>query len=79
MSLFAQVLRKGAMYHLSDSMTVRSAFAKVKAGYFLHVKMVAAEKDTHYYRDADRGKSSDKLPPMLEGIELALIAAFESY
>ncbi|XP_051217889.1 uncharacterized protein [Lolium perenne] len=64
-----QVRRKGAMYHLSDSMPVRSAFAKVKAGYFLHVKMVAAETDTRYSRDEGRGKSSDKLPPMLKGGE----------
>ncbi|KAM0912345.1 hypothetical protein ACQ4PT_012851 [Festuca glaucescens] len=68
-----QVLRKGAMYHLSDSMAVRSAFAKVKAGYFLHVKMAAAETDTHHCRDEDRGKSSDKLPPMLEGGEDAAV------
>jgi hypothetical protein len=58
------------MYHLSDSMVVRSAFAKVKAGYFLHVKMAAAEAGTHHCTDEDRGKSSDKLPPVLEGIEL---------
>uniref|UniRef100_A0ACD5URN8 Uncharacterized protein n=1 Tax=Avena sativa TaxID=4498 RepID=A0ACD5URN8_AVESA len=64
-----QVLRKGAMYHLSDSMPVRSAFAKVKAGYFLHVKMAAVETGTHYCRDEDRGKSSDKLPQMLKGGE----------
>uniref|UniRef100_A0ACD5V6P7 Uncharacterized protein n=1 Tax=Avena sativa TaxID=4498 RepID=A0ACD5V6P7_AVESA len=64
-----QVLRKGVMYHLSDSMPVRSAFAKVKAGYFLHVKMAAVETDTNYCRDEDRGKSSDKVPPMLKGGE----------
>jgi hypothetical protein len=60
-------------------MAVRSAFAKIKNGYFLHVKMAAAEKDTHYCRDEDRENSSDKIPPMLEGIELALTAAFEPY
>jgi hypothetical protein len=65
------------MYHLSDSMPVRSAFAKVKAGYFLHVKMVTAETDRRYSRDEDRGKSSDELPPMLKGIELALTITFE--
>ncbi|KQJ83218.1 microtubule-associated protein futsch isoform X1 [Brachypodium distachyon] len=54
-----EVLRKGARYHLSDSMAVRSAFAKVKAGCFLHVKMAAVERDTHYCRDGDRGKSSE--------------------
>jgi hypothetical protein len=65
------------MYHLSDSMPVRSAFAKVKAGYFLHVKMVAAETDTHYSREEGRGKPIGKLPPMLKGIELALTITFE--
>jgi hypothetical protein len=59
-------------------MPVRSAFAKVKAGYFLHVKMVAAETDRRYCRNEDRGKSSDKLPPMLKGTELALTATFEN-
>ncbi|KAF7017037.1 unnamed protein product [Triticum aestivum] len=53
-----QVLRKGAMYHLSDSMALRSAFSKVKAGCFLHVKMVAVATDSHYCRDEDRGRSS---------------------
>lgn len=51
------------MYHLSDSMIVRSAFAKVKAGCFLHVKMAAAVADAHCCRDApameDRGRSSE--------------------
>ncbi|TVU15451.1 hypothetical protein EJB05_38972 [Eragrostis curvula] len=37
-----QVHRKGALYHLSESMTVTSAFTRVKGGYFLHVKMVEA-------------------------------------
>lgn len=46
------------MYHLSDSMAVRSAFSKVKAGCFLHVKMVAVATDSHYCRDEDRGRSS---------------------
>uniref|UniRef100_A0A453C8U1 Uncharacterized protein n=5 Tax=Aegilops tauschii TaxID=37682 RepID=A0A453C8U1_AEGTS len=50
--------RKGAMYHLSDSMALRSAFSKVKAGCFLHVKMVAVATDSHYCRDEDRGRSS---------------------
>uniref|UniRef100_A0ACD5VHF5 Uncharacterized protein n=1 Tax=Avena sativa TaxID=4498 RepID=A0ACD5VHF5_AVESA len=68
-----QVLRKGAMYHLSDSMVVRSAFAKVKAGYFLHVKMTAAETDTRYCRDEGRRKSSAKLPTILEGGEDAAV------
>ena len=39
------------MYHLSDSMIVRSAFAKVKAGCFLHVKMAAAVADAHCCSD----------------------------
>lgn len=46
------------MYHLSDSMTVKSAFFKVKTGCFIHVKMVAGETDSHYTRDGDMGRSS---------------------
>ncbi|XP_044966912.1 dentin sialophosphoprotein-like [Hordeum vulgare subsp. vulgare] len=53
-----QVLRKGAMYHLSDSMAVKSAFSKVKAGCFLHVRMVALATASHYCRDEDRGRQS---------------------
>jgi hypothetical protein len=39
MFAFCQVHRKGALYHLSESMTVLSAFTRVKGGCFLHVKM----------------------------------------
>ena len=49
------------MYHLADSMVVKSAFAKVEGDYFLHVKMAAAETDTLYCRDEDRGRSSERL------------------
>ncbi|CAM0904123.1 unnamed protein product [Alopecurus aequalis] len=56
-----EVLRNGAMYHLCESMFVRSAFAKVEAENFLHVKMAAAETATQYCRDEDRRKSSERL------------------
>ncbi|TVU15495.1 hypothetical protein EJB05_39019, partial [Eragrostis curvula] len=42
-----QVHRKGALYHLSESMTVTSAFTRVKGGYFLHVKMAEAAASMH--------------------------------
>ncbi|TVU13453.1 hypothetical protein EJB05_40510, partial [Eragrostis curvula] len=42
-----QVHRKGALYHLSESMIVTSAFTRVKGGYFLHVKMVEAAASMH--------------------------------
>ncbi|XP_052150939.1 uncharacterized protein LOC127769397 [Oryza glaberrima] len=60
-----QVRRKGALYHLSDLMTIRSAFAKIKAGCFLHVKMTVVVTDSHCCRDTsmeDRGKSSEGCP-----------------
>ncbi|XP_062184283.1 uncharacterized protein LOC133888155 isoform X2 [Phragmites australis] len=48
-----QVRRKGALYHLSDLMTVTSAFTRIKGGCFLHVKMaaVAAAAATHCCQD----------------------------
>lgn len=57
--------RKGALYHLSDLMTIRSAFAKIKAGCFLHVKMTVVVTDSHCCRDTsmeNRGKSSEGCP-----------------
>ncbi|WVZ86173.1 hypothetical protein U9M48_033003 [Paspalum notatum var. saurae] len=46
-----QVRRKGVLYHLSDSMTLTSAFAKIKGGCFLHVKMEDAATPTHCCQD----------------------------
>ncbi|KAL5215289.1 hypothetical protein ABZP36_004441 [Zizania latifolia] len=61
-----QVRRKGVLYHLSDLMTVRSTFAKVNAGCFLHVKMTGAVIDTYCCIDSpsveDRGKSGEGCP-----------------
>jgi hypothetical protein len=53
-----QVRRKGQLYHLSDSMTVTSAFTKIKGGCFLHVKMTGAVEATHCCQDDGR-RSSD--------------------
>uniref|UniRef100_A0A0D9W6C9 Uncharacterized protein n=1 Tax=Leersia perrieri TaxID=77586 RepID=A0A0D9W6C9_9ORYZ len=61
-----QVRRKGELYHLSDTMTIRNAFAKIKSGCFLHVKMTVAVTDTHCCRVTssmeDRGRSSEGCP-----------------
>nr|CAB3487428.1 unnamed protein product [Digitaria exilis] len=53
-----QVRRKGVLYHLSDSMTVTSAFTKIKGGCFLHVKMTEAEAVARCCQDDGR-RSSD--------------------
>jgi hypothetical protein len=42
MFVFHQVRQKGALYHLSETMTVMGAFTRVKCGCFLHVKMAEA-------------------------------------
>ncbi|AQK44341.1 hypothetical protein ZEAMMB73_Zm00001d025712 [Zea mays] len=47
-----QVRRKGVLYRLSDSMTVMSAFTKIKGGCFLHVNMAEATAATHCCQDA---------------------------
>ncbi|KAL6838841.1 hypothetical protein ACP4OV_031277 [Aristida adscensionis] len=47
-----QVRRKRALYHLSDSMTVTSAFTRINGGCFLHVKMAAEAATTHCCQDA---------------------------
>ncbi|XP_062225957.1 uncharacterized protein LOC133924447 isoform X2 [Phragmites australis] len=46
-----QVLRKGVLYHLSDSMTVTSAFTRIKGGCFLHAKIAEAAAVTHCCQD----------------------------
>ncbi|KAF8703503.1 hypothetical protein HU200_032311 [Digitaria exilis] len=54
----SEVRRKGVLYHLSDSMTVTSAFTKIKGGCFLHVKMTEAEAVARCCQDDGR-RSSD--------------------
>ncbi|KAL6652502.1 hypothetical protein ACP70R_011427 [Stipagrostis hirtigluma subsp. patula] len=46
-----QVRRKGALYHLSDSMTLTSAFTRINGGCFLHVKMAVAAVTAHCSQD----------------------------
>lgn len=56
-----QVRRKGVLYHLSDSMTVTSAFTKIKGGCFLHVKMTEAAAATRCCQDDGRRSSDGRL------------------
>ncbi|RLM73869.1 hypothetical protein C2845_PM15G12240 [Panicum miliaceum] len=55
-----QVRRKGVLYHLSDSMTVTSAFTKIKGGCFLYVKMAEAAAAATLCREDDVGKPSNQ-------------------
>ena len=50
--LFTRSARKGVLYHLCDSVTVMSAFTKIKRGCFLHVNMAEATAATHCCQDA---------------------------
>ncbi|XP_006652428.2 uncharacterized protein LOC102704049 [Oryza brachyantha] len=61
-----QVRRKGALYHLSDLMTIRSAFAKIKTGCFLHVNMTVAVTDTLCTSSMEDGKRSNEGFPGVE-------------
>ncbi|RCV34208.1 hypothetical protein SETIT_7G142500v2 [Setaria italica] len=56
-----EVRRKGVLYHLSDSMTVTSAFTKIKGGCFLHVKMTEAAAATRCCQDDGRRSSDGRL------------------
>ncbi|OEL18855.1 hypothetical protein BAE44_0020127 [Dichanthelium oligosanthes] len=57
----SEVRRKGELYHLSDSMTVTSAFTKIKGGCFLHVKMTEAAAATLCCQDDGRRSSDGRL------------------
>ncbi|CAO2035518.1 unnamed protein product [Urochloa humidicola] len=61
-----QVQRMGALYHLSDSMTVTSACTKIKGAYFLHVKMTEASAATRCCQDDGRRLSAGRIGNYVE-------------
>ncbi|CAN6268297.1 unnamed protein product [Urochloa humidicola] len=61
-----QVRRLGALYHLSDSMTVTSACTKIKGAYFLHVKMTEASAATRCCQDEGRRLSAGQIGNYVE-------------
>ncbi|CAL5026791.1 unnamed protein product [Urochloa decumbens] len=61
-----QARRMGALYHLSDSMTVTSACPKIKGGYFLHAKMTKASAATRCCQDDGRRLGAGRLGNYVE-------------